>query len=131
MGTKDDKPGRFLTPMTGKISALNLVYVSGKVGCTLQDTSHWGCPDNNKLFTIITDDKNNVVFPENYNGQNSYTLPGFTANSPELLFTFSTPLEVTAAQEFRVWYTEDLLSSEEDDNYPGSTCMKVIATFSI
>ncbi|XP_078375206.1 uncharacterized protein LOC144658620 [Oculina patagonica] len=32
MAAKDDKPGKFLTPMTGKISAIKLVYISGKVG---------------------------------------------------------------------------------------------------
>lgn len=132
MGTKDDKPGKFFTPMAGKISALKLVHISGKVGCTLKDTSKWGCEDSSNLHTLITDDQNSVVFPENYNDQDSYTLPGFTSNSPELLFTFSISLEVTAGQEYRVWYTEDLFHPFiEDDNYTGSTCMRVIVIFSI
>ena len=131
MGAKDDKPGKFFTPMAGKISALNLVYSSGKVGCTLHDSSKWGCDgDSSNLLTLITDDQNNVVFPENYHGQDHYTLPGFTSSSPELLFTFSIPLEVTAGQEYRVWYSEDLLSKIEVDNH-GPTCMKVIVVFSI
>ena len=93
MGAKDDKPGNILTPMTGKISAFKLVYVSGKVGCVDLPTSNWGCGASDKIFTIITDDKNNVVFPENYNNQRYYKLPGFTVNSPELLslFLFHSP----------------------------------------
>lgn len=131
MAAKDDKPGKFFTPMTGKISAFKLVYISGKVGCTSQDISNWGCGDSDHLWTVITDGQNNVVFPENYSNQ-PYILPGLTGNSPELLFTFSSPMEVTAGQEYKVWYTEDLLSVQaEDDNYSGSTCMKVVAIFSI
>ena len=131
MGAKDDNPGKFFTPMAGKISALKLVYSSGKVGCTVQDSSKWGCDgDSSNLYTLITDDQNNVAFPENYHGQGHYTLPGFTSSSPELLFTFSIPLEVTVGQEYRVWYSEDLLYSIEVDNH-GPTCMKVIVLFSI
>ena len=131
MGAKDDTPGKFFTPMAGKISAIKLVYSSGKVGCTLLDSSKWGCDgDSSNLLTLITDDQNNVVFPENYHGQHHYTLPGFTSSSPELLFTFSFPLEVTAGLEYRVWYSEDLLSYIEFNNH-GPTCMKVIVLFSI
>ena len=130
MAAKDDKPGKFFTPMAGKISALKLVYISGKVGCDRWRTSKWGCgKDSTALYTLITDDKNSVVFPENYNGL--YTLPGFTSSSPQLLFTFSIPLEVTAGQEYRVWYAEDLDSSSEIDNYPGATCMRVTVIYSV
>ena len=131
MGAKDNKPGKFFTPMAGKISALKLVYISGKVGCSTVRVSKWGCEDSSYLYTRITDDQNSIVFPENGGGQRTYTLPGFTSNSPELLFTFSVPLEVTSGQEYSVWHSEDLLSHYEDDNYPGATCMKVIVIFSI
>ena len=131
MGAKDDTPGKFFTPMAGKISTLRLVYSSGKVGCSLHDSSNWGCDgDSDNLYTLITDDQNNVVFPEKDHGQVNYKLPGFTSSSPELLFTFSIPLEVAAGQEYRVWYSEDLLSSIEGDNH-GPTCMKVTVIFSI
>ena len=130
MAAKDDKPGKFFTPMAGKISALKLVYISGKVGCDRFRTSKWGCAkDSSDLFTLITDDQNNVVFPENYNGH--HTLPGITSSSPQLLFTFSIPLEVTAGQEYRVWYADDLFSRSEADNYPGATCMRVIFNYSV
>ena len=130
MEAKDDKPGKFFSPMTGKISAFKLVYSSGKVGCTLHDSSKWGCDgDSDNLMTLITDDQNNVVFPENYHGQVYYKFAGFTSSSPELLFTFAIPLKVTAGQEYRMWYSEDLVSSIEGDNH-GPTCMKVTVIFS-
>jgi len=129
MGAKDNQSGKFFTHMVGKISALKLVHISGRVGCTLDHTSKWGCDDSSYLYILITDDQNSVVFPEYYNGQNSYTLPGFTSNSPDLLLTFSIPLEVTAGQEYRVWYSEDLRSFTEFDNH-GATCMRVIVIYS-
>lgn len=131
MGSKNDNPGKFFTPMAGKISTFKLVHVSGKVGCSPYHTSKWGCSSSSHLLTFITDDQNRVVFPENYDGKTFHTLPGFTSNSPELLFTFSVPLEVTAGQEYRVWYSEDLLSFHELDNYRGATCMRVIVIYSI
>ena len=130
MGAKNDNHGKLLTPMAGKISAFILVHISGKVGCCFYDTSKWGCRASTTLSTLITDDQNSVVFPENYSGEMSYTLPGFTSNSPEPWFTFSVPLEVTAGQEYRVWYSEDLHSITEIDNL-GSTCMRVIVIYSI
>ena len=131
MGSKNDNPGKFFTPMAGKISTFKLVHVSGEVGCSPHHTSKWGCFSSSHLFTFITDDQNSVVFPENDNGKTFHTLPGFTFNSPELLFTFSVPLEVTAGQEYRVWYSEDLFSFTEYDNYQGAACMRVIVIYSI
>lgn len=104
MGAKDVKPGKFFIPMAGKISALKLVYISGEVSCSPFLTSKWGCEDSRNLYTLITDDQTSVVFPENYSGEMFHTLPGSTANSPELQFTFSIPLEVAAGKEYRVWF---------------------------
>ena len=131
MGAKNDNPGKLFTPMAGKIIALKLAHISGEVGCTLSHLSKWGCWPPSQLMTLITDHQNRVVFPEDYNDDMFYTLPGFTSNSPELLFTFSIPLEVTAGQEYRVWYSEDWLSFTEYDNYPGVTCMSIIVIYSI
>ena len=134
MGSKDDTPGVFLTPMAGKISTLKLVYISGEVGCSrvLQLSSNWGCRSgSNLLYVIITDDKDKVVFPENHNGGLPHTIPGFTSSSPELLFTFSSPLVVAAGQKYKVWYSEDLKDVADFDNQPGKTCMKIIVTFSM
>ena len=46
-----------------------------------------------------------------------YSLPGHTPDSPELLFdNFTTPLPVTAGQEFAVWFDEDFDSCGDSDN---------------
>ena len=111
---------------SGQLTALKLVHISGEVGCIWNGRSKWGCNHPDNIATIITDDQNNVVFPED--GIYPYTLAGFGSNSPELMLNFSTPLVVTADQEFRVWYSEDLHGTDTD-NYPGPTCMKVIPYF--
>lgn len=126
MKAKGDSPGVFFTQKAGQITAFKLVHISGVVGCHFNGRSKWGCSDPYVIATIITDDQNNVVFPEDriY----PYTLAGFGSNSPELMLTFSTPLVVAADQEFRVWYSEDLHGTDTD-NYPGPTCMKVIVYY--
>lgn len=129
MGAKGDTPGIFVTPLAGKIDIVKLVHFHGEVGCDRLRRSKWGCaPGSSGILTILTDDKNNVVYPEDYTAR-MYTIPGFSSSSPELVFTFTTPLEVTAGQEYRLWYTEDLLNSYEGDN-PGPACMKVVLLFS-
>ncbi|KAL9989592.1 hypothetical protein ACROYT_G004157 [Oculina patagonica] len=125
MKAKGDSPGVFYTTKAGLITAFKLVHISGEVGCVWNGRSKWGCTDPYKIATLITDDQNNIVFPEN--GRYSYTIPGFGSNSPELMLNFSTPLVVTADQEFRVWYSEDL-GGTDIDNYPGPTYQRCFST---
>ena len=124
---KGDKPGVFFAPMTGKIHSIRLVHISGKVSCTPTDESNWGY--RSLIDTILTDKDNKVVYPEDQKAH-YYRLPGFTGNSPELVLTLTSPLVVTAGQEYRLWYWEDLINSSEEDNKPGPSCMKVIYLFS-
>lgn len=75
--------------------------------------------------------KTNVLFPEDHIPGSGYSLPGFAQNSPGLVLTFTTPMVVTAGQEYRVWFLEDLMaSSYEHANNPEPSCMKVILSFS-
>ena len=126
MYAKGDSPGVFYMRKAGIVTALKLVHISGEVGCVSTARSKWGCSDPNIIATVITDDQNNVVFPEDriY----PYKIDGFGSNSPELMLNFFIPLLVTAGQEFRVWYSEDLHGGGAD-NYPGPSCMKVIPYF--
>ncbi|XP_078363506.1 uncharacterized protein LOC144647595 [Oculina patagonica] len=128
MGAKGNTPGVFLTPMAGKIDLIKLVHISGLVGCDPFRRSRWGCTSGSSILTILTDDKNKVIFPEDH-AVRSHTIPGFHSDSSELVFTFTTPLVVTAGQEYRLWYTEDLLDYYEWDN-SGPTCMKVMLLLS-
>ncbi|XP_022786446.1 uncharacterized protein LOC111326661 [Stylophora pistillata] len=124
---KGNRPGKFFTPIAGKIYFIKLVHISGIVGCTNKDESLWGCKSH--LHTILTDKDDNTVFPEDRIAR-KYKLSGFTKNSNELVFTFTTPLMVTAGQEYRVWYLQDLNDKYESNNNPGPSCMKVIYLFS-
>lgn len=131
MGARGNTPGVFLTPMAGKIDRIKLVHIHGQVGCDYNRRSRWGCRSS-AIMTLLTDDNDKVIFPEDHVIAAHY-IPGFTSDSPELVFTFTTPLVVTAGQEYRLWYTEDLYKDtySEGDNYAGPSCMEVWLLFSI
>jgi len=77
--------------------------------------SHWGCKIPTKLTTLITNKKNEGIFPDY--SKASYSLPGYHSNSSELVFRILYPhLKVTAGEEFRIWYRQDLLDCAEFEN---------------
>lgn len=81
-------------------------------------------------MTIITNDKDQKLLPQDPflipNSRDlAYRIPGFTSESPELVFeNFTIPLVITTGQEYRLWYGEDLTSYTENDN-EGETCTDV------
>jgi len=76
---------------------------------------------------VITDSSNHILLPENE--QFPFRIPGYHANSPELVFPdLLTPVPVSSGQELRVWYSEDLKDYYEGDN-DGITCADVYAKF--
>lgn len=115
----------------GTVITLKLVYVSGFVTCNKNAHpygSHWACQKGSKIATIVTTATNDVIFPQNYE-RKAYSLPGYHANSSELVFNrLSPPLRVTAGDEYRVWYHEDFKEGEEQDN-DGHTCIDVYALY--
>ncbi|XP_031559477.1 uncharacterized protein LOC116295712 isoform X1 [Actinia tenebrosa] len=140
-GTKDSSFGRFYIKQNMTITAIKLVHLSGYLMCNvLQDSckSNWGCAAytttrNNsyedRLYTIITDHQDHKILPKDEFIKSfvslSYSLPGITSQSPELLFTnFTTPMNVTAVQEFRIWYGQDLVNKSESNN-EGNACVEV------
>ena len=108
------------------------MYISGFVTCNNRSApygSHWACKKSSNIATIVTTAANEVIFPQNYQNQ-VYTLPGYHANSSELVFDgLSPPLRVAAGGEFRVWYHSDFLDKWEDNN-DGHTCCDVYVRFS-
>ena len=108
---------------------IKLVYISGFVTCNkkkLPFGSHWACTNVSKIATIVTNAKNEVIFPQNYK-KRSYVLPGYHGNSPELVLNeLSPPLRVAAGDEYRIWYQGDFLDLLEADN-DGHTCTDVYA----
>jgi hypothetical protein len=82
------------------------------------------------LLTIITDNQDQKILPQDKflvdERTLSYRLPGFTSKSPELIFEeFTTPMGVTAGQEYRIWYGEDLTDANENDNGERTACVDV------
>jgi hypothetical protein len=79
--------------------------------------TNFGCGAN--LHVFITNTTNQIISPNPpYVSQYAtYNLPGVTSNDSELILPDQDPpLHVTAGQEFRVWYGEDLINGPEQDN---------------
>ena len=104
-GAKDDSYGAFTVPYDGNVVSLRLVYISGFVSCqyhTMPQGSHWGCAKESKLTTLVTNERNEVIFPR-YNDRKIYSLAGYNYNSPELIFKLlSPPLKVFSGYKFRI-----------------------------
>ena len=105
-------------PHNGDISSFKLVHLSGRVSCSAHQNrfSNWGCDVGEYLATYLTNVRNKIVFPP-VSGVNSYKLSGIWTNSTELTFNnLTVPMKVSTGQQFRVWYSEDLLDVSEQDN---------------
>ena len=146
-GASADSFGRFVTPIAGDLLTFKLIHQSGSVECLatplFKIASHWGCtwptvPQDHQLGTIITNSQSERLLPKDDYfllggspcNSHYYGLPGQTADSPELLFdNFSTPLHVSVAQEFQIWFGEDLYKCGHEDNGLGKTCVLVLGLF--
>ena len=135
-GSLGDNPGMFTTPSSGDVITFKLVHVYGKVSCHLGCLSNWGCRSRSepeKMGTYIAYSNKTRLLPNNAElfGTESfcssriyYSLPGHTVDSPELLFdNFTTPLHVTAGQQFAVWFAEDFSKCYDTDNDWEETCV--------
>ena len=121
----------FTIPWDGAVISIKLVYISGYVTCQKNIAplgSHWGCLDPFTLLTYITNNRDEVIFPDRDGA--AYTLPDYHANSSELVFrTLREPEKVRAGVEFRIWYRQDRLDSSEGNN-AGQTCAEVYVLMS-
>lgn len=121
MTPKGNGYGSFFITMAGTLLKIQLVHLNGSVQCSdnREYPSNWGCGANeDMIYTAVTDDSNNVVLPEKFHivSRGRYKFPGFNSDSPQLEFTFSSGRAVVPGEEFRVWYTEDLLNGKSGDN---------------
>lgn len=141
---KGNQFGKFIVKAEGFLSALKLDHVSGGVTCNKSATpkshSKWGCSPSHSfigkdsLNTLITTATNEVVFPKE--DELTHDMPNywyhqeqFDADSSVLVFKrFHDPLYVTALQELRIWYGEDLADANENDN-DGQTCAHVFGLY--
>jgi hypothetical protein len=133
---KGNQYGSFSIGVACHVLNFKLVYVSGD-GVSLVSArdkkGYWGSTyyNNKDIHLHITDTSNERISPPAnfplYNrwGMMAYQLPGVTNMDPKLTFPeLSPPLAVTAGQQFRIWFGEDLTDQHEDDN-SGVTCADV------
>ena len=132
-GAKNDSYGTFNIQKTGNIFAFKLAHLSGSVSCVadLNSDTKWGC--TSRLNTHITNSNNFRLFPTNesetspgFDPHLFYTLPGFHYNSSAIEFRFfSSAIWVHTGQEFRIWYGEDLINKDEENNLLNKSCVDV------
>lgn len=131
-GARNDSFGSFRMQFRGKITSMRLVHLSGNVTCDSTQPnyySYWGCQNNDRLRTIVTDSRNSRVFPSQTDLKRFYTLHGIKSFSDKLTFyNLTIPLKVEIGQEFRVWYIEDFRNEFESNNN-GKTCADVYALY--
>lgn len=133
-GTKGDQFGKFYVPSSGKLAALRLVHLYGYVSCHPRSYgrwSYWGCASS-KINIVVTNSSNHVILPAEQfiSGETKWSkIPGYTSLSPQILLSvFSDPVEITAGEELRLWYGEDLANKDEDDN-EGMVCADVYGLY--
>lgn len=138
-GAKDDTPGKFTIKAEGLLVGLKLVHKSGSLFCSdSKRTSRWGCKlygiSNNRIYTIVTDERKEVVFPDskivNSKDGGFYFLPLFNGQTADNLVFVNTqkPAYAMKGSKLSVWYGSDLYDFSESDN-GGKHCIDVYATF--
>lgn len=115
----------------------SLVYTFRCVKDTAYN-SHWGCHHyssyiNYPLNVVITDQENNILYPESSFFKNAglwYYYPGTDdLVTNELVFVnYGIPFWLEQHRQLRVWYGEDLKNWNEGDNQ-GRVCVAVFAKF--
>lgn len=119
------------------MAAMKLVRRRGYVRCEANTAynSHWGCYHHNSfmnhpLNVIITDQNDNIVFPEEKYIKNDglwYYLPFTDSKSSELVFAnYDKPFYVKRGSMIRIWYGEDLRDWKTSGN-GGEVCVDVFA----
>ncbi|XP_031567532.1 uncharacterized protein LOC116302390 [Actinia tenebrosa] len=143
IGAKDDSYGTFFAPVDGKVKTFKLVHISG--GIAAYGSSYGGAPGNwgtlapadphPHLELHVTDTQNSRITPPSgypldmKSSLMRYGVPGFTVMSPDLVFPdISLPLAVSKGKEFRIWEGQDLINSNQDNNF-GQTCADVYVFF--
>jgi len=128
-GAKNNQFGTFRIRQTGTLNSIKLVHKNGYVACWCgwgMEKTKFGC--NERLSTVITNQRNQVAFPSNLRYDGFYKLPPYTGRSKELVLDNPTSHNyfVRNGQEMRIWYGEDLKDHWDHDNC-GTSCVDVYA----
>ena len=140
---KNNQFGRFYVPSSGKLAAIKLVHRYGYVSCDTQIIfywSYWGCGDNpwnglrDLVDVVITNTANHTLLPATQfitMDRTKSKIPGHNSLSQELVLSvISQPHWVTAGQELRLWYGEDLVNHSEGNN-GGRVCCDVYVDYAL
>ena len=131
LGAKNNSYEKFDLHTSGGIAALKLTHISGAVSNGRNNEgANWGSP--RKIRTIITNERNKVVLPENYHlfHPNGYTLEGYRSTSPEIVFRLASlsPAHDPITKVLKIWFVEDLFDYSQKDN-SGETCADVFVLY--
>ncbi|XP_048580664.1 uncharacterized protein LOC116612319 [Nematostella vectensis] len=131
---KDGKYGVILAPREGQIRGFRFVHISGGVCwvfCPAKE-GFWGGTylGNDDIEVHITDNKSSipVIYPpsgvaiDSSSGQYSYKLEGVTNMDPVLELVLTSPMAVTARQEFQMWFGQDLFHRSWGGDNSGKSC---------
>lgn len=140
-GAKDHQFGTFKASTGGNLMKIKLVHLYGYVACAgtaPKFWSHWGCGYYNQdgvedwSVVSVTTAANTVLLPPKEINRGSFhwaLIPGYSSRSPEFVMSiYDSPIVVTAGQELRLWYSEDLYDDATGDNY-GRVCADVYGHF--
>ena len=139
-GARDTQMGKFKVPVDGKMGGVRLVHLYGYVSCHTPGNlpwSPWGCGYgvNQEINAVITNDKNQLLLPpaeflSAHHPQGKWhKIPGYNSLMPVIeLKVFKDPINVSAGQQLRLWYGEDLTNWTEHDN-GGRTCADVFILY--
>lgn len=121
----------FLDKITKRAWVLCCAFYSS---CTQNKAynSRWGCHSGSKtpLNIIITDQKNQIIYPRSEFIKDSstlwYAMPGLDeSHSNELVFSnLGVPFYLEKHRELRIWCGEDL-KNKDDHNNQGRVCVDV------
>ena len=77
------------------------------------------------IIVALTNEGGKILFPPSELGKDGsdwILVPGYSSYSPELVMSiYDTPVSISAGQNLRLWYIEDLEDSWEGDNH-GRVC---------
>jgi len=140
LSTHSSQFGSFNALTGGKLMKIKLVHLYGYVTCAAGDQfwSHWGCDyypvqagnvDYTGVSLTIASDP--ILFPPSQivRSDKRSLISGYSSRLSELVMSiYDTPVTVSAGQELRLWYTEDLTNTDEGGN-AGRVCADVFGYF--
>ncbi|XP_057309791.1 uncharacterized protein LOC130647822 [Hydractinia symbiolongicarpus] len=131
-GARANQYGTFNIQYDAYMTGIKLVHVGGNGVTCLENVAltKWGCDSINQysnkyVSVVITNYQNNVLYPYmGHLGEGFYSVPGYNANSPYLIFG-GRNYTVYRNKELRIHYGETLMGYHQKNN--GTSCADIYA----